>query len=122
MIKGIIRDFHVEPLGELFDRDIEAPLSSGKIISLIGVRRSGKTSLLLNSVGKLKRQGIDMKNILYLNFEDERLELRGIIDACRKFGLKQGIIITSSASEDFEVEKIRIQTIPLYRWLLSDEQ
>lgn len=76
MLKGIIRDFHVEPLAELFDRDIEVPISSGKIISLIGVRRSGKTSLLLNSVGKLKKQGIDMKNILYLNFEDERLDLK----------------------------------------------
>ena len=73
MLKGIIRDFHVEPLAELFDRDIEAPLSSGKIISLIGVRRSGKTSFLLNFIGKLKKQGIGMKNVLYLNFEDERL-------------------------------------------------
>ena len=50
----------------------------------------------------------------------KRRELRGIVDACREFGLRQGIIITSDASEDFEVEKIRIQTVPLYRWLLSD--
>lgn len=76
ILKGIIRDFHVEPLPELFDRDIEVPLSSGKIISLIGVRRSGKTSFLFNFIGKLNKQGIDMRKFLYLNFEDERLDLK----------------------------------------------
>lgn len=76
ILKGIIRDFHVEPLPGLFDRDIEVSLSSGKIISLVGARRSGKTSLLLNIIGKLKKLGFDMRNILYLNFEDERLDLK----------------------------------------------
>jgi uncharacterized protein len=76
ILKGIIRDFHVEPLPELFDRDIEASLSSGKIISLVGVRRSGKTSFLFNLIGKLKSSGVDLKRVLYLNFEDERLDLK----------------------------------------------
>jgi len=60
ILKNTILDFHVEPLAELFDRDIEVPLSSGKIISLIGVRRSGKTSFLLKAIGKLIKQGIDI--------------------------------------------------------------
>lgn len=76
ILRGIIRDFHIEPLPDLFDRDLEVPLFSGKIISLVGVRRSGKTSLLLNSIGKLKKQGLDIKKVLYLNFEDERLDLK----------------------------------------------
>ncbi|MEW6584348.1 MAG: ATP-binding protein [Nitrospirota bacterium] len=76
LLKGIIRDFHVAPLAEFIDRDIEVPLSSGKIISLIGARRSGKTSLLLNSIRKLKKEGLDTRNVLYLNFEDERLDLK----------------------------------------------
>ncbi len=76
ILKGIIRDFHVEPLPELFDRDIEVTLSSGKIISLVGVRRSGKTSFLFNLIGKLKNMGIDLRKVLYLNFEDERLDLK----------------------------------------------
>jgi hypothetical protein len=76
ILKGIIRDFHIEPLPGLFDRDIEVSLSSGKIISLVGARRSGKTSLLLNFIGKLNKQGIDKRNVLYLNFEDERLDLK----------------------------------------------
>ncbi|MBI5601958.1 MAG: hypothetical protein HY879_01240 [Deltaproteobacteria bacterium] len=38
------------PLPEFFDRDIEAPLSFRKIIALIGVRRSGKTSFLFTVI------------------------------------------------------------------------
>lgn len=76
LLKSIIRDFHVEPLPELFDRDVEVPLTSGKIISLVGVRRSGKTSVLFNLVGKLKKSGVDIRKVLYLNFEDERLDLK----------------------------------------------
>ena len=50
----------------------------------------------------------------------KRRELRGLVDACREFDLKDGIIITSDTSQDFEVGKIRIRAVPLYRWLLSD--
>lgn len=76
IIKSIIRDFHIEPLPELFGRDIEIPLSSGKIVSLVGVRRSGKTSVLYNLIKKLQQNAIPIKLILYLNFEDERLDFR----------------------------------------------
>ena len=32
--------------------------------------------MLLNFIGKLKKTGVDIRNILYLNFEDERLDLK----------------------------------------------
>jgi len=35
ILKRIIRDFHLEALPGLFERNIDVPLSSGKIISLI---------------------------------------------------------------------------------------
>ena len=76
LLKGIIRDFHFEAHYELFERDINIPLSSGKIISLIGARRSGKTFCLFNLIENLQKNGIDFKKILYLNFEDERLDLK----------------------------------------------
>lgn len=76
ILKEIIRDFHLGTPPDLFERDINIPLTSRKIISLIGVRRSGKTSFLLNLIGKLIKDGIDKEKILYLNFEDERLDLK----------------------------------------------
>jgi hypothetical protein len=75
LLKLIIRDFQVSPLPKLFRRAIEAPLDTGKIITLVGVRRSGKTSYLFNLIEELLSRGVPMAKILYINFEDERLDL-----------------------------------------------
>lgn len=45
------------------------------IITLIGVRRSGKTYLLYDSINRLVKSGVPKENILFLNFEDERLTM-----------------------------------------------
>ncbi|MEI6050313.1 MAG: ATP-binding protein [Bacteroidota bacterium] len=56
-------------------RDSELPLDSGKIISVTGVRRCGKTYLLLHGMKNLLERKIDKSNLVYINFEDERLYL-----------------------------------------------
>ena len=38
-----------------------------------GVRQSGKTYLIYQSIQELLRQGIDIRTIVYINFDDERL-------------------------------------------------
>lgn len=73
--KQLIADFHASPIRTLVRRDIDLPLDIEKIIVVTGMRRAGKTSLLLDGIQSL-RQSIDSKRILYLNFEDERLQLR----------------------------------------------
>lgn len=75
VLKEIIRDFHVTPLPHVLERDIDLPFRSGKIITLIGARRSGKTYVLFNLMDKLIKSGIDFRKILYVNFEDERIDL-----------------------------------------------
>jgi uncharacterized protein len=76
LLKQIIRDFHLSPLPTLNRRILQVPADTGKIITLVGVRRSGKTSYLFNLIEDLLKQGIPMDNILYVNFEDERLDLK----------------------------------------------
>jgi predicted AAA+ superfamily ATPase len=76
ILKTIIRDFHVNSIPDLVERDISLPDRSGKIISIVGVRRGGKTSLLLNRTAHLVRDGLDRSRIIYINFEDERLDLK----------------------------------------------
>lgn len=76
IIKSIIADFHASPIEPVFMRDLELPVDSGKVISLIGPRRSGKSFYFLNLVRKLAESGVKMERILYLNFEDERLNLQ----------------------------------------------
>ncbi len=73
-LKQIIRDFHLRDNFDVKTRLIQPPIDSNKIITLIGVRRCGKTSILYNMINKLS-SNIDKTKILYLNFEDERLDL-----------------------------------------------
>ena len=71
IIKTILSDFHRKELPNLVKRNIEIPLNSGKIVTLIGPRRSGKTFLMYQTMSNIS----DKTNIIYFNFEDERLDL-----------------------------------------------
>ena len=75
LLKELIADFHTTSLPTTVKREISLPLDSGKIITLTGVRRCGKTFLLYEAIKTLLTHGLAMRNILYLNFEDERLIL-----------------------------------------------
>ncbi len=76
LIKTIITDNQERPLPKIWERALEIPLNSGKIITLTGVRRSGKTYHLFSIIQKLLGRGINPQKILYLNFEDERLDIK----------------------------------------------
>lgn len=75
-IKFIIRRFQESELPGILSRNIELPFDSNKIISLVGVRRCGKTYLLYDTILKLQQSGVPRENILFINFEDERLQLK----------------------------------------------
>lgn len=73
-IKQIIRDFHINDNFDVKTRTLQPPIDTKKIITLIGVRRCGKTSILYDMINQLSLN-IEKTKILFLNFEDERLEL-----------------------------------------------
>jgi uncharacterized protein len=73
-LKSLIRTFHSEELPKYLPRRLTIPLRSNKIISLIGPRRSGKTSELFNLMAAILEDGVPIRQLLYLNFEDERLD------------------------------------------------
>ncbi len=56
----------------LIKREYDIPTDTDKIVSLIGVRRSGKTYMLYSIIEAL-RQTVPRENIVYINFEDDRL-------------------------------------------------
>ncbi len=72
VFKHLIVDFQNRDLSNIHPRDIEIPLNSNKIITLIGVRRSGKTSVMYSLIQRLRSQ-YPTENIVYINFEDDRL-------------------------------------------------
>ena len=75
LIKQIIRTFHLSKKFDVIARDIEIPINTNKIITLIGVRRSGKTYILYDIINKLQKS-VPKEQILFINFEDERLDLK----------------------------------------------
>jgi predicted AAA+ superfamily ATPase len=87
-LKRIIADFHQNFLPVFRRRELVVPLNLDKIITIIGPRRAGKTYYLYQIMGELEKRGIARHQMLYLNFEDERLVLDGdndlIFDAYRE--------------------------------------
>lgn len=75
LLKTIITDNQSRALPEIWARTMKIPLDTGKIITLAGVRRSGKTYHLYGVMKQLIKQKIPPTYILYINFEDERLKL-----------------------------------------------
>lgn len=73
-IKQIIRDFHLKEPFEVYPRELKVPIGTEKIITLMGVRRCGKTSILYDAINQLT-QTIPKEQILFFNFEDERITL-----------------------------------------------
>ncbi len=73
LLEQLIVDFHERPLPTPTHREMELPALSGKIDAVIGMRRTGKTWFLFQTMQRYLEQGIPKETMLYLNFDDERL-------------------------------------------------
>ncbi|MGB9613190.1 MAG: ATP-binding protein, partial [Candidatus Margulisiibacteriota bacterium] len=72
-LKNILTEWHEFEFPRIYKRDFNySLLESREILSIIGVRRAGKTYLCYQLIQKLK-ESLPADNILYINFEDERL-------------------------------------------------
>ena len=116
IIKTILTEWKEKNLPDIYDRQIDlsgyTKLNVPKIIVITGFRRVGKTYIALHLIKKLLKEKT-RENIIYLNFEDER------IPAKTEFLTK---IIP--AAKQLSKEKIdflfldEIQTIPNWsKWL-----
>jgi predicted AAA+ superfamily ATPase len=72
-LKYVLAQATTRPLPAVVPRAVELPLDSRKVVTLVGIRRSGKTYLLYATMRRLEAQGVDRRRLLYLNFEDDRL-------------------------------------------------
>lgn len=76
IIRDLIVDFHATSIKIPSHRLIEFPNFPNEVrkaFVLIGMRRCGKTWSLYQHMHDLMEKGIQKKQLLYLNFEDERL-------------------------------------------------
>ena len=77
----------VEQSRTAVSREQQLPMIQKKIHTIIGMRRTGKTYFMLQRIHELLVEGVPLTQILYVNFEDDRLlplsheKLVAVIDA-----------------------------------------
>lgn len=75
---------------DLKKREKQLPVNEGKIVTIPGVRRCGKTSRMETVVNNLLAAGVERERVLWMSFDDERLvcmtsdDLDQIIEAYRE--------------------------------------
>ncbi len=79
IVKTLLKEWQEKEFPEIYSRNlnIDKYVSSklNKIIVLNGFRRVGKTYILLNEIKKLLKDK-NRKELIYVNFEDERIPLK----------------------------------------------
>lgn len=73
IIKSLIAIRQSEIPFDVIERDVELPVNRKKIITIPGVRRCGKSTLMEIAINKLVQSGVAKEKILWLGFDDERL-------------------------------------------------
>ncbi len=72
-LKSLIAMRQEEFPTDLKPRENPLPIESGKIVTVPGVRRCGKSSKMEAVVNALLSNGVDRRRILWIGFDDERL-------------------------------------------------
>ncbi len=71
-IKSIIALKQSEMPFSVFERACELPINREKIITIPGVRRCGKSTLMEIAINRLLASGVAKERILWIGFDDER--------------------------------------------------
>lgn len=87
ILKRMILEFQERPMRKIANRKLRFPMLPGKATIITGMRRTGKTSFCYQKMTELIAEGTDKTQLLYLNFEDDRLygfkidDCQSILDA-----------------------------------------
>ena len=73
VVKSLIALKQQEIPFKVYPRDEELPINIAKIITVPGVRRCGKSTMMEIAINSLVNNGIDRRRILWIGFDDERL-------------------------------------------------
>ena len=78
LIEELVVDGTTRDLPVLTPRLIPLACLPGKADAIVGMRRSGKTWRLFQKMRELVQSGVPRQDLLYVNFEDERLVGMGV--------------------------------------------
>ena len=110
LLKTVIYDQHeIIKRTKIVNREYEFDLNANYVV--IGLRRSGKSTLLYKIVQDLISNGTDWSQIIYINFEDERLsefsknDFNDILSVQAEMSNKQGWFFLDEIQNIFGWEK-----------------
>lgn len=73
----VLQEWLTKPLPNITPRDNQLKIEDlgllNKATVITGFRRSGKTYLLFSAIKQIERSGLGRKDVIYINFEDDRL-------------------------------------------------
>jgi len=72
-LDNLVADSQERKLPDLVARRVAVPVASGNALAILGMRRTGKTWFCFQRMQALLARGIPRDQMLYINFEDERL-------------------------------------------------
>lgn len=101
---------------EFYDDKITSFLKKDEVVVLKGIRRCGKSTLLLNQIKMLIDSGVDKKNILFVNLEDPRFVNHLSVELLQK--IKDVYLEYLSPSQKPYIFLDEIQNIPFWeKWV-----
>ncbi|MEM2584634.1 MAG: ATP-binding protein [Thermoproteota archaeon] len=71
--RTVLAEWRARKLPELVERELEIPLEPALVVAIIGPRQAGKTFRMFQLIKELISREVSQENILYVNFEHERL-------------------------------------------------
>lgn len=74
IFKTLIAQKQTEMPFSVIDRDVSLPIDGNEIITIPGVRRCGKSTLMEIAINRLLANGVRKENILWIGFDDERIK------------------------------------------------
>ena len=101
---------------KIYEDKISSLIEYDEILVIKGIRRSGKSTLMINQIKTLLKNGVDKKDILYVNLEDPRFVNHLNLELLEK--IKEVYLEYLNPSDKPYIFLDEIQNIPSFeKWL-----
>ena len=104
---------------ELYENEVESKSTTGEIVFIKGVRRSGKSTILRNHIENLIESGVSKNEILFVNLEDPRFAPYLSLELLEE--IKEAYLYYLSPSKKPYIFLDEVQNIENFeKWLLKE--
>jgi len=104
---GMVKKELVPPYRRAVFPDVQKYMELRQIIGIVGLRRTGKTTIMLQTIDKLLKEGTAPKRILYFSFDEAAGGITDIIDLYRENILKEDLDLEKTYIVLDEIQKLK---------------